>query len=119
MVAENKAWESAVRDFMAQQEKRLERLGKDVERLHAAIATNLEWFKVRAEKLETRYDDPVVVYADRSAGPAPVYHSADAPCGRGLRIEHPKRVLLGDAIDGGIRGCAFCAPSGASAGRVG
>lgn len=101
---------AALADLVRQQQSALAKQLGDLDRLRDRLAATTDRFEERARELEAHKDDPVVVYADRTAGPAPRYHDAENPCGHGRRIEYPVHVLLGDAIAKRIRRCAVCGP---------
>lgn len=103
-------WDKEVRRLVDEQQRVMRQLGARIEALEKHHKTALSRLEVRAEELDMRRDDPVVLYANRHAGPSVRYHDDSHPCGLAKRIDYPVRVLLGDAVARGIERCKFCGP---------
>jgi hypothetical protein len=84
--------------LLAKTKSDFERSLRDVASLNRAI-----------EKHKGRREDPAVLVRQSPGPRVEIYHSAASPCGRASNRGSFKKVLLGEALDTGLRPCSACA----------
>jgi hypothetical protein len=105
MANQDELWLETLESLLHRKELRLNRMAATLRSGTKAIAN----LNAEIEAHKGRKGQPAVLVR-RTAGPrVEIYHSAQHPCGRAANRASFQQILLGEAVDRGLRSCSACA----------
>lgn len=105
MVKNEGLWLETFEGLLHRKELRLNRMAATLR----SATKDLKGLDAEIEAHKGRKGQPAVLVR-RTAGPTvQIYHSAEDPCGRATNRRSFQQILLGEAVDRGLRPCSACA----------
>lgn len=95
-------WLAELEKLLRRKEAVLARTKSDFERSMKSVAR----LNADIDRHKGRREDPSVLVRQSPGPRVEIYHSASDPCGRASNRNSFKKVLLGEALDAGLRACS-------------